>query len=69
MRTQDSYGNQVVMLDNGLTYSWTKKTPLTVGERVRIPGNWAFGPSQGTVTQLGSEYDGYLVPLASRVLS
>jgi hypothetical protein len=58
---------QVVVIEGGLTYHWDGEPPLEVGDRVLLPENWLSrartgpGPWEGTVAQLGSDYQGQTV--------
>jgi hypothetical protein len=55
----------LVVVDGRLTYRWAGE-PLKVGDQVLLPGNWlsevkyGHGPFPGTVTALGSSYQGEL---------
>lgn len=54
-------GMQIVRCGRGYAYIWPGETPLSVGDRVRLPGNWLFSsPFEDEVTGLGSDYQGPL---------
>lgn len=70
METHNRFGHQIVEVDNGRAYTWSKKTPLKVGDRVRLPGKMWETPPQGVVTRLGSDQDTrMMLGINSRVLS
>jgi hypothetical protein len=71
-RTVTTAGEQVVVVDGRLTYRWAGEA-LKVGDRVLLPGNWLSemkygrGPFSGTVTGLGSSYQGELSPVLRKI--
>jgi hypothetical protein len=70
-RTVTSSGEQVVVVD-GYTYRWGGE-PLKVGDRVLLPANWLSevkhgkGPFPGTVTAMGSSYDGEMSAIIRKI--
>jgi hypothetical protein len=70
-RTVTSRGEQVVVVD-GYTYRWGGE-PLKVGDRVLLPANWLSevkhgkGPFPGTVTAIGSSYDGEMSAIIRKI--
>jgi len=74
MRTTDKSGAQIVVVELSggkcLTYKWTNRPLLKVGDRVSVPGPFWCGPGavqEGTVSQLGSDYQGDLVRIYRRL--
>lgn len=71
-RTVTAAGEQLVVVDGRLTYRWAGE-PLKVGDRVLLPGNWLSGvkygrgPFPGTVTALGSSYQGELSSVLRKI--
>jgi hypothetical protein len=61
-KTYEIDGDQVVIVDGGLTYLWHGQPPLKVGDRVLLPQNlfsemdYGPWPFPGTVIELGSTY-------------
>lgn len=59
-RLHDERG-QLVTVNNRYAYRWLGARPLTVGEKVYLPRRWI-----GTVTALGTDYDGDIVNIIGR---
>jgi hypothetical protein len=57
-------GDQIIEINGKLGYRWSGDEPLSIGDRVVLPENWISqmkegrGSWVGTVTALGSDYDG-----------
>jgi hypothetical protein len=70
-RIVTSSGDQVVDVD-GYAYRWGGEA-LKVGDRVLLPANWLSevkhgkGPFPGTVTAIGSSYDGELSAIIRKI--
>ena len=64
-RDVDGRGRQIVTVGK-YAYTW-RGAPLLVGDRVVIPDNWLFRAHEGTVTGIGSDYDGPLSEIVSVV--
>ncbi|WP_243741115.1 hypothetical protein [Streptomyces sp. 8K308] len=68
----DGGGDQIVEV-NGYAYRWTGQPPLCVGDQVLLPENYVSrfkhgpGPFTGTVTGLGSTYQGELASILRRL--
>lgn len=58
---------------HGYGYLWDGSPPLEVGDRVLLPATWVDelrgrkGPHTGTVTALGTTYDGDLTNIIERL--
>jgi hypothetical protein len=52
-------GKQAVTVDDRYAYLWGGDTPLAVGDRVVLGGSAFSSDWVGTVTALGSTYDGH----------
>ena len=69
--TTTSDGQQIVEVD-GYAYRWAGE-PLGVGDRVILPANWLSevkhgkGPFPGTVTAIGSSYDGEMSAIVRKI--
>jgi len=70
-RTVTESGEQIVVVD-GYSYRW-RGNPLAVGDRVMLPENWlsalkyGSGPFPGTVTGIGSSYQGELAAVLRKL--
>jgi len=62
VRMHTKSGLQIVKVGK-YAYTWNGPDPLQVGDVVMVPENWLFPATRGTVTELGTTYDGALVPL------
>lgn len=58
IRQVDDLGRQIIVVDDRYAYVWDGDGNIRVGNRVHCPGNNAGW--WGTVTQLGSDYPGYM---------
>lgn len=71
-RYYEIHGDQVVEVNGRYAYRWNGSTPLQIGERVVLPANWLSGtirdsgPFEGTVTGLGTTYQGQLSRIIRR---
>lgn len=65
MRMHDQVGRQIVTVDNRFAYRWAG-SPLAVGDRVLLPETYFRGRVLGTVTALGSDYDGALMDIIDK---
>lgn len=72
-KTTTSRGEQIVQVDR-YAYRWGGE-PLKVGDRVLLPANWLSevkhgkGPFPGTVTAIGSSYDGDMSAIIRKISS
>lgn len=63
---------QIVVVDSGYSYRWGGE-PLKIGDRVMLPANWLSeikngpGPFPGTVTAIGSSYQGELSAIVRKI--
>jgi hypothetical protein len=63
LRMRDAEGRQLVVVDGRYAYAWGGGSELKVGDQLQLPGAWWNGhaPWIGQVTQLGTDYDGYIL--------
>jgi hypothetical protein len=66
IRLTDEEGRQLVVVDGKLSWRWDREDLLVVGDKVVVPETPYSDARVGTVTSLGTDYQGYVRPIVAR---
>jgi hypothetical protein len=66
-RDEDHAGRQLVTVNSRYSYAWDGAKPLVVGDKVKLPSTgYTSGGWVGSVTGLGTNYDGHCELIVSK---